>query len=63
MCTPLLNAALSSVDPYIRDWLEPISGQQMNLKSLILGKLKIEDVQIKQKVLEFVPLPIDLESR
>ncbi|EZG87024.1 amine-terminal region of chorein, A TM vesicle-mediated sorter [Gregarina niphandrodes] len=56
----MLDWLLGYVHRYIENFMEPITGGQLSLAGLLLGKLTIENVQLKQKIMDFMPMPMNL---
>lgn len=61
MATKILNWALQIAYKYIDNFVEPIEGKQIDLGGLLKGNISIKHVQIKQGVLDVLPLPINLQ--
>lgn len=60
MFRKLMDVILRRVNRLIAEWIEPISSEQIDLSSILTGKIDMRHIQVRQKVTDFFPLPVNL---
>lgn len=58
-----MDVILTRVNKLIEDWVEPVTSKQIDISSILTGHVEIKHIQIKQKVTDFFPLPVNLIFR
>lgn len=59
----IVDLILNKVNKILADWLEPVSSSQLDFSAILGGKIDILHMQIRQKLLDFLPLPVNLVFR